>query len=108
MGRDLKSSRRCLHECQEESSGEGGGAAGIDQYLDRLTPGAKNIDFSDFFPLAAISVHDYPSFKAKLYLSWSVSLSNKKAREGLKKKKKGKVVLMLESPFTASSSRIKS
>ena len=73
-GGDLKSSRRCLHECQEERSGEGGGAAGIDQYLYRLAPGAQNINFSDFFPLAAISVHNYPTFKAKLYLCWSLPL----------------------------------
>ena len=67
----------CLLECQEERSGEGGGAAGIDQYLYRLGAGAgcQNINFSDFFPLAAISAHNYPTFKAKLYLCWSLPLN---------------------------------
>ena len=38
-GGDLYSGRRCLLECQEESLGEGGGAAGIGQYLNRLASG---------------------------------------------------------------------
>ena len=74
-GVGVTSSRMWCCQCEDVVSWVAGCGAMIVQYLNRLASGGQNIEFSEKWYFAAISVQKYTTFKPNLYLCWSVPLS---------------------------------